>query len=182
MSRNYKFRDQTQPYFVTFSIIQWIDVFIRPQYQEILIDSINHCIEHKGLEVYAWCIMTSHVHMAIGTTQNPMQHIVRDLKKWTSIKLYEAIQENPQESRKEWLKWMFDRAGKYNSSNTHFQVWQQHSHPLELSSAYLVQQKIDYIHQNPVKAGIVGEAHHYLYSSAYDYAGGKGPIPILFAF
>ena len=67
MSRKYKIRDQERPYFVTFTVINWIDVFIRNEYRNIFIDSVKYCQLNKGLEVYAWCMMTSHVHMIIGS-------------------------------------------------------------------------------------------------------------------
>ncbi|MBT3422249.1 MAG: transposase [Bacteroidetes bacterium] len=95
MSRNYKFHDQEQIYFISFATVYWVDVFIRPIYKNILVESIQYCIEAKGLLVYVWVIMTSHVHMIIGTRQVKMQDIVRDLKKFSSKKIIEAIQNNP---------------------------------------------------------------------------------------
>ena len=67
MSRNYKISNEDKLYFLSFSTVNWIDVFIRPVYKDLVVDSLNYCIAHKGLEVYAWCIMTSHVHLIIGS-------------------------------------------------------------------------------------------------------------------
>ena len=89
-----------------------------------------------------------------------------------------TIEENPQESRKEWLLWFFERAGKKNRNNSKNQVWQQNNKPIELSNAKMIEQKLNYIHNNPVAEGIVFEAHEDKYSSAVDYAGGKGMINI----
>ncbi len=111
MSSKYKFSDQDKLYFISFAVINWIDVFIRKEYKDILIDSFKHCIEKKGLEVYGWCIMTSHVHMFIGTNQDKMEHIIRDLKRHTSEKLRSAITNNYAESRKEWMLAMMIKAG-----------------------------------------------------------------------
>ena len=133
MSRKYKFRDQDKLHFVSFATVHWIDLFTRATYSNILVDSIKHCQKAKGLEVWAWCIMSSHGHMIIGSQDAPMQDILRDLKSFTSRKLKEEIQMNPQESRKEWLLWMMERAGKKNGNNTNWQLWQQHNHPIELS-------------------------------------------------
>jgi REP element-mobilizing transposase RayT len=179
MSHKYKFYDQTRPYFVTFSVIRWIDVFTRREYKDILIDSINHCIKNKGLEVYAWVIMSNHIHMIIGTIDKPMQHILRDMKRHTSKVLTKAISENQQESRREWMMWFFQREGEINPNNEEYQFWQQGNHPIELWSNEVIEQKLDYIHNNPVTAGWVDEPEHYLYSSARDYAGGKGLIDII---
>ena len=137
------------------------------------LDSLRFCQGNKGLEIYAWCIMSNHVHLIIGTSQMPMQDIIRDLKKYTSVKIIEAIKENQQESRKEWLLWMFERAGKKNSNNTNYQFWQQDNHPIELSNNEMMIQKLNYIHQNPVEEGIVLSSEAYLYSSAKNYAGMK---------
>lgn len=178
MSRNYKFHDQTKPYFISFATIQWIDVFIRPVYQEILLNSFNHCIKEKGLIIYAWVIMTNHIHMIIGTNGNKMQDILRDLKKFTSKKLIEAIKENPKESRKDWMLNMFENAGSNNGNNSRYQFWQQHNMPMELFNNRIIDQKLDYLHNNPVVAGFVIEPYEYKHSSAIDYAGGKGLVDI----
>ena len=180
MSRNYKIRDQEKLHFVTFTVVNWIDVFVRIEYKDIVVHSLNYCIDKKGLEVFVWCIMTSHIHLIVGTKgDNKLEDIIRDIKRHTSKKLLSAIFENPKESRKDWLKWMFERAGKKNSNNKMYQFWQQHSHPIELNTNYLMEQKLEYIHLNPVKAGIVSEAEDYLYSSAKDYTGGKGMVNII---
>jgi len=100
MSRKYKFRNPEAVYFVTFTTVNWIDVFTRPIYKEIIVDSINYCIKNKGLVVYAWVIMSNHVHLVIETRNAALEDIMRDLKKHTSKTIIKAIEENPQESRK----------------------------------------------------------------------------------
>jgi len=122
--------------------------------------------------------MTSHVHMIIGTRKEKMQDIVRDLKKYTSKAIINAIKENPTESRKEWMLWMIERAGKKNGNNKKYQFWQQHNMPIELSDNKIIDQKLNYLHENPVAEGFVNEAHEYKYSSAIDYADGKGLVKI----
>ena len=101
MSRKYKFRDQQSSYFVSFATVNWIDVFTRPSYRHQLIDSVNYCIQNKGLIAYGRCLMTNHMHLIIGTEGDQLQDIIRDLKGYTSRKLLKAIEENPHESRKE---------------------------------------------------------------------------------
>ena len=103
---------------------------------------------------------------------------MRDMKKFTSFKLLRAILENPQESRREWLLKMFEEKGRRNSNNTKFQFWQQDNHPVELSSNEMMEQRLNYLHNNPIKAGFVRLAEDYLYSSANDYAGVKGYFDI----
>ena len=178
MSRNYKFHNQERPYFVTFSVVNWIDVFTRRLYKDILVDSLNYCMANKGLELYAWVIMSNHVHLIIATNNSPMQDILRDIKRHTSKQLLKTIDENIQDSRREWMLWFFERAGRKNPNNEHYQFWQQGNHPIELWSNAVIDQKLDYIHNNPVTAGWVDEPEHYLYSSARDYAGIKGILNI----
>src|SRR5687767_11095404 len=98
MSRNYKIQDQSELYFVTFSVVQWVDVFTRPVYKDILIDSFKYCIQNKGLELYAFVIMTNHVHAIIGSYGKPIPEIIRDFKRDTSKELIKAIETNLQES------------------------------------------------------------------------------------
>ncbi len=109
-----------------------------------------------------------------------MEDILRDLKRYTSKAILKAIAEHPQESRKEWMLWMFERAGTRNPNNEKYQFWQQHNNPIELFSNEVMEQKLEYLHNNPVIAGIVPEPWEYLYSSARDYSGGKGILEIIF--
>jgi putative transposase len=84
-----------------------------------------------------------------------------------------AIAENKNENRKEWMLWMFGRAGSKNPNNKNFQFWQQDNHPIELFNNALIQQKLEYIHNNPVRAGLVFFPEEYVYSSARNYASKK---------
>ena len=103
MSTKYKFRDNDELYFVTFTVVYWFDVFIRNEYKEIFLDSLKYCIANKGLEVCGWCIMTSHVHLIIGSNREKLPDIVCDMKKYTSLKIIQAIKNNKSESRRDWL-------------------------------------------------------------------------------
>jgi len=178
MSRKYKFRDQSANYFVSFATVFWIDVFTRRIYKDIMVESLNHCVENKGLIIYAWVIMSNHVHLVIGTDDMELQNIMRDLKKFTSKTIITSIINNEQESRKEWMLNMFEKEGAKNSNNKLYQFWQQHNHPLVLNNADIFEQKLNYIHENPVKSGYVDCEVDYPYSSARDYAGVKGPVKI----
>lgn len=183
MSRAHKFRDQDKAYFVSFATVNWIDVFIRREYKEVIIDSLKYCIENKGLELYAWCIMSSHVHLIIGTSGSKMEDIMRDMKRHTSKTLLDAIKNNPTESRREWMMWMFERAGKRNPNNEHYQFWQQNNKPIELSNPEMTRQKLNYLHENPVEAGFVENPWEYLYSSARDYqTETKGLLDVMFLY
>ncbi|MDB5226006.1 MAG: Transposase like protein [Bacteroidota bacterium] len=133
MSRKYKFQDNEEIYFVTFAVVSWIDVFIRNEYKDILVDSLKFCQKNKDLDIYGWCIMTSHVHLIIGSRGNLLSNILRDLKRHTSVKI-KAINNHPAESRREWMLSMMKETGMANNNNNNFQLWQQNNHPIELST------------------------------------------------
>ena len=179
MSRNYKYWNQDFPHFISFAVVNWVDVFIRRSYCDILLEVIRHCQENKGLIVYAWCVMTSHVHLIIGRSGDSKQeNIVRDLKRTSSKKLLKAIEENVQESRREWMLDIFRKAGKKNSHNWHYQFWQQHNQPLEIDDKKKMDKFLTYLHRNPVVSGLVDYEQEYRYSSARDYCGRTGLLEI----
>ena len=91
MSRRYRFGDKTQLYFVTYATVGWIDVFTRNEYKTVITDSLRHCMQTKGLDVQAWCIMTNHVHLIISSRDKPLEAIMRDHKRHTSLQLREYI-------------------------------------------------------------------------------------------
>ena len=125
--------------------------------------------------------MTSHVHMIIGSKNNKLEDIVRDMKSHTSTTLKKIITENPQESIKEWMLWMMERAGKKNSNNSDWQFWQQHNKPLEIKDQEMFDKILEYIHMNPVVAGFVSKPEDWKYSSAKDFCGLKGMIELSYS-
>jgi putative transposase len=180
MSTAYKFDNPDGIFFVTFTTVEWVDVFTRISNIEIVLDSLRFCQKNKGLVIHAWCIMTNHVHLIISRNgKNELAGIVRDFKKFTSTKIIQAIQEQP-ESRRNWMLWIFKSAGKRNPNNHNYQLWQQQSHPEELITNEFTDQKLEYIHNNILKTGIVDNPEDYVYSSARDYAGKKGLLDIEF--
>ena len=179
MSSKYKVGDDAIPHFVTFSVVGWMDVFSREQYKEIVVQSLQYCIENKGLILHAWVIMTNHVHLIISSDTAKLEHIVRDVKKFTSKQIIKAIAENPKESRKEWMLNIFSFTGKNNNNNKEFQFWRQDYHPVELNTNIILKQRLDYLHENPVRSGLVWEPQHYKYSSAIDYYSNQhGLLPV----
>jgi putative transposase len=133
MGLKYAIKDNRMTYFITMTVVQWVDVFTRDEYRNIFLDSLKFCIKTKGLEVHAYCMMTNHVHLIISTNNKPLSEIIRDLKKFTSRQITEAILNNPIESRKGWMNWIFKSAGEHNSNNENFQFWIQDNHPIELN-------------------------------------------------
>ncbi len=97
----YKIRNKEAIHFITFAVVEWIDVFTRKVYRDLLLDSIRYCQKEKGLILHSWCIMSNHVHLVISARDNNPSDILRDFKKYTSKKINKAIIANPRESQKE---------------------------------------------------------------------------------
>jgi putative transposase len=165
MSEKYRFHKDGL-FFVTMTVVGWIDVFTRKKYADEIIKNLNYCIEHKGLEIYEFCIMSNHLHLICSAKDGEVGKVIRDFKSFTAKEIIRSIDENPQESRKEWLLYMFRYFAKGSSPKCEFQFWQHHNHPVWLESRKFILQRTRYIWNNPVKAGIVSEPQHYIYSSA----------------
>ena len=169
-------------YFVTTTVVDWVDVFSRPKYKHIVLESLQYCQKNKGLEIYAWVLMTNHLHFIIGANDIDQLHsILRDFKKFTSKKIIEELKEDIQESRREWMLKLFEQAGSDDKKIAQYRFWQEGCYTEVISSLAFYKQKLNYIHQNPVRAEFVKAPQDYLYSSATDYAGGKGLLDVIVA-
>ncbi len=166
---SYHIGDQNALHYLTFATVNWIDVFTGKKYRDVLIDSLAYCRKEKGLELYGYVIMSNHVHLIAKAKEGfGLSDILRDFKKHTSKQIIKLIQEES-ESRKEWLLQVMSEHGKNNDKNKTYQLWRNDNHPIELHSNEVIKQKLDYIHNNPVEAGIVEKQEDYLYSSARNY-------------
>ena len=175
MSRNYKFHNSESAYFVSFAVVEWIDVFIRNEYKDIVLRSLSYSQQNKGMEIFAWCIMTNHVHLVFRSVgEYKPEDLLGDLKRFTSREIIKAIIDNPKESRKDWLLEQFRKAADQTSNVNKYQFWRHDNKPIELWSNKVIAEKINYIHNNPVEVGLVYRPEDYVYSSAGDYSGEKG--------
>ena len=177
MSTGYKISEKDGAYFLTFQIVGWVDLFTRKIYRDIVIDSLKYCQKYKGLNIFAYVIMSNHIHLLVQSADSDLSGFIRDFKSFTSKKFTEYIL-NGVESRKDWLKMIFEYYGK-NKSNQTFQVWTKDNHAELIYSQKFIEQKVNYIHQNPVKNGIVENPEDYLYSSARNYADLNAVIEII---
>jgi len=169
MSTGYQINDQEGIYYLTFQIVDWIDIFTRQVYRDIIVESLKYTIENKGLEVFAFVIMSNHVHLIAQSSTGKLSNTICDIKKYTSRKIIETILEIP-ESRKDWMLNQFKYNARHHARNQSFQVWTHENHAIYLYCSKFIREKIDYLHNNPVRAGIVEKPEDYLYSSARHYA------------
>jgi len=179
MSHGYQIKDQESLYYLTFQVVSWVDIFTRVAYKDIVIDSFKYCIDKKGLELYAFVIMTNHIHLIARAKEGfMMSDIIRDFKKFTANRILDQIK-LPSESRRDWMLKRFEFAAKNHQRNSEYQFWTHENHPIELFSKEFIGQKLHYI-RHTVRAGIVENAEEYIYSSAKNYAGMKGILDVLF--
>ena len=116
-------------YFTTSTVVDWLDVFTRPVYKHVLLESLEYCQANKGLDIYAWVQMTNHLHMIVRTSSSDsIGDVLRDFKKFTSKSIVKAIQENEQESRKEWLMNRFRFRAANDKKVTNYKFWQDDNH------------------------------------------------------
>jgi putative transposase len=176
----YFIRDQQAVYFLTFTIVRWLDVFTRPIYKEVIVDALNYCIKNKGMKVHAWCLMSSHLHLIASARDGyRLSDIIRDFKKFTAKEVIRLIKEQP-ESRREFLLNAFEEEGLADKRITQYKFWKPDNHAIELVpwETNKMDQKLWYIHNNPVEAGLVQYPEQYLFSSARDYGDEKGLVEI----
>ena len=180
MSVRYKIRDQQGLHYLTCSICGWVDLFSRAVYRDIVLDSWRYCAEHKGLQIWGYVIMSNHLHL-IASTKAPfrLEEVMRDFKAHTARQFLEVLHDRSQpESRREWLLYLFEYFSRHLRDKQKHQLWQHDNHPIELFSEKVVIQKLQYIHQNPVRAGLVARPEDWLYSSALNYLGEKGLLDV----
>ena len=180
MSTNYRITDSSKPHFLTLTLVEWVDLFTREKYKQIIIDSLMYSIKEKGLFLHAFVIMSNHNHL-IAKVRNEslsLTDIIRDIKRFTAKEIYNVLKLDKIESRRNWLLWIFESQGKRSSSNENIKIWRHENHPVILDRNEIIDERLSYLHKNPVSAGICYSAEDYVYSSASQYAGGEGLLDI----
>ena len=162
-------------FFITLTVVSWVDVFTRKDYCEEIVKNIKYCQEHKGLELYAYVMMSNHMHWLAGQKEGRLNYLLRDFKSYSAKQILSMVYDNPRESRKDWMKIVFQYNAKYQKQNAENMFWQKKNHPIDCFNTKVMQQKINYIHMNPVRAGWVAEPENWWYSSA----NAQSPIKVL---
>jgi REP element-mobilizing transposase RayT len=170
MSDKYKIYDIDKAYFVTLTTVGWIDVFTRSNHKLLIVDSLKYCQQNKGLVIFGWCLMSSHLHMiARAEGQATLSDILRDFKKYTSKAIVKQIEDEP-ESRREWMLELFAKAGAPLKKIKDYKFWQDGNQAKEIFGNKFLCEKLEYIHNNPVEEMIVYKPEDYMFSSARNYA------------
>ena len=166
----YKIVDN-QPYFVTCTVLGWLPVFTRPETAAIILSTLQF-FQKQGLQIYAYVILEKHLHLVVQS-----ENLQRDLsrfKSYTAKQLIKYLQQHQVQRILEQLQ-MYKKSHKHDRQ---YQFWQEGLHPQSIQSHAILAQKVNYIHQNPVKRGYVDKAEHWRYSSARNYQGSEGLLEI----
>jgi len=178
MPTGYQIKEQDQLYFVTLQVVEWVNIFTRQKYRDIIIDNLGYCQKNNGLELFGWVIMSNHLHLIARCEKEGLSNLLRDFKSYTSKKILQEIEAST-ESRKEWMLKIFKDAAFKHKRNSDYQFWTHENHAEVLYSNKFMEQKLEYIHTNPVRAGIVNSPEEYRYSSAKAYADEDGLLEVL---
>ena len=167
-------------YFLTLNTVDKIDVFVRPAYKQVIADALNYFIREHGVIVYSWCLMSSHLHLAVRMKQGtPAAYFERDFKKYTTPEIMKTI-EMEMDFRREWMLQRFEDYGRSLRRLEKLHLWQNCSSPFRIDSGQprLLLDRIAHIHENPVRERIVEQPENYIFSSARDYAGIHGLVNV----
>ncbi|MDI6855056.1 MAG: transposase [Deltaproteobacteria bacterium] len=172
MRTRYRITDKSSPHFITCTIIEWLPVFTRKPYFGIIIDSLNYARQNKALKLYAYVILDNHLHLA--ASGDRLDLVLKEFKSHTAREIIKlATAEN-----RTWLLNQFEYFKLKHKQTSRYQVWQEGFHPQLISSEDMLRQKIDYIHYNPVRIGLVERAEDWLYSSARNYLDKTGVLEV----
>lgn len=173
MSRSsYKVFETEYPYLVTCSIVNWLPLFSIPATVQIILDSLEFHQQQRGLTLYAYVVMENHLHLVCQSDQLPQN--MRTFKSYTARQIIDLLKKNGNSFYLNKLKQQ--KLGHHRDSE--FQLWQEGYHPKQIIGDDMLIQKIEYVHNNPIKRGYVDNPEDWRYSSAADYYGQKGVIPI----
>jgi len=168
----YKIYEPTHPHFITLTVLHWIPLFTNKDSVNILLDSLKYLQKSDNLKIYAYVILENHLHLV--ASSNDLPKTVKQFKSYTAKKLLELLQRKNVKTILEQLAFY----KKAHKKNTTYQVWQEGMQPKLIQDDKIMIQKIEYIHNNPVKRGYVDEAICWRYSSARDYQGMRGLIEV----
>ena len=169
---SYKFIEKDQPHFLTFTIVQWLPVFANPAIVDIILRSLRFLQSERSVTIYSYVIMENHMHLIASCSD--LGKTVKEFKSFTAIEIVKYLEDTGSRS----LLDMLAKARLRHKTESKHQVWQEGSHPEQITSEDMMRQKIEYIHNNPVKRGYVDEPIHWRYSSAGNYEGEKGLIDV----
>jgi REP element-mobilizing transposase RayT len=156
-------KEENKPYFITTSIVEKISVFLYQDFFDAIIESLKYCQKNKGLIIYGYVIVPNHIHLIIWNKENEIMDIIRDFKRYTAKKILILMKKYQQKH----ILNLMENAG--NKIEQQHQVWEHNNYPEIIETEKFFLQKLNYIHNNPVKRGFVKKPEDWIYSSARNY-------------
>lgn len=167
-----KIYETEYPYLITSNILFGLPLFGIQALAQNILGAMTFIQEKKGVKIYAYVIMENHVHFIAKSDS-----LAKKISAFKSYTARSCIDHLKMENHSLWLRKLHNLKLPYKDDRD-FQFWQEGYHPKQIIGDDMMIQKIDYIHNNPVKRGYVDEAEHWRYSSARNYLYGEGLIPI----
>jgi REP element-mobilizing transposase RayT len=161
----YTISKETEYYFCTDTIVGWQYIFTSFPFFEAIIESLKYCQNNKGLQIHGYVIMPNHLHTILSAAENNLSDVLRDFKRYTSTRISSLLEET--ENTK--LLKFFSTAAEIVGRGNDYKIWQSGSHPEAIVSNEFFIQKLNYIHENPVRKGFVEHPEHWIFSSARNY-------------
>jgi REP-associated tyrosine transposase len=174
MSRSrYRIYDDRAPHFLTCTIVGWLPVFTRFETVEIVLDCWLHMQTRKRLAIFGYVILENHLHLIASSPR--LAREVGIFKSYTARLILDLLEAR---SAGTLLRQLRSEKARHKTDRE-YQVWQEGSHPQEIQDDEMMWQKLQYIHENPMKRGYVDDPTHWRYSSARNYAGQPGLFPVI---
>ncbi len=170
MRSRYRINEPGQAHFVTGTVVNWLPLFTTAARCDILVESLAYCRQSKGLQIYAWVILDTHFHAIL--TAPDLSRVLADLKRHTAQRVIKQLEEH----NCTWLLRQLRHARLAHKAESAHQVWQEGSHPQAMASDVMMEQKLEYLHNNPVKRGLVASPEHWRYSSPHEWLPGAVPV------
>jgi putative transposase len=169
----YRIFETDHAYFLTCTIVGWLPVFTRPEAVQIVFDSWRFLQQNHALALYGYVILENHLHLIASAPE--LSTALKSFKMFTARQLLHLLE---QRSATVLLRQLHALKLRHKS-HSQYQVWQEGSHPQQVQNDAMMQQKLEYIHNNPVERGYVEDPVHWRYSSARNYAGLSGLIDVV---
>src|ERR1700722_17265160 len=169
----YRIWEKEQAHFLTCTVVGWLPVFTRPETVNAILDSWRYLQKERGFELFGYVILENHLHLVASSPD--LKKEMKDFKSFTARRIIDLLEEMRVTVLLDQLAW---RKARHKVESKH-QLWQEGHHPQLIQGEEMMLQKLEYIHNNPVKRGYVDDPTHWRYSSARNYAGTEGLIDVV---
>ncbi len=174
MSRTrYRIFNDRYPHFMTDTVVAWLPIFTRPNLAQIIFESWQFLQRVRGILIFGYVIMEHHLHWI--ASGDDLADQVKRFKSYTARRIIDELEHSGYGTLLQELQYFKLR----HKIDQKYQLWQEGSHPKQIENDEMMLQKLEYMHNNPMRRGYVDDPLHWRYSSARNYAGLPGMIEIV---